>query len=45
MTKVYRTPEVERRYKRIFRETAKRFGRRVAMETLQQIYEAESKLE
>ena len=44
MPKIYKTPEVERQYKRIFKETAKRFGKRVAMETMQQLIEVENNL-
>lgn len=44
MNKVYKTPEVERQYKRIFKETAKKFGRSVALETMRQLQEAEEKL-
>jgi hypothetical protein len=44
MRKIYKTPEVERQYKRIFKETAKRFGKRVALETMHQLTEAEKKL-
>jgi|AntRauTorckE6833_2_1112554.scaffolds.fasta_scaffold08819_3 hypothetical protein len=44
MRKIYKTPEVERQYKRVFKETAKRFGKRVALETMRQLKEAEEKL-
>ena len=44
MRKIYKTPEARRQYKRIFKETAKRFGRRVALETMYQLTEAEEKL-
>ena len=44
MNKVYKTPEVERQYIRIFKETAKKFGRSVALETMRQFQEAEDKL-
>lgn len=44
MNKVYKTPEVERQYIRIFKETAKKFGRSVALETMRQLQEAEEKL-
>lgn len=44
MRKIYKTPEVELQYKRIFKETAKRFGQNVAIETLQQLTEAEEML-
>lgn len=44
MLKIYKTPEAERQYKRIFKETAKRFGKGVALETLKQLTEAEEKL-
>ena len=41
MRKIYKTPEVELQYKRIFKETAKRFGKSVALETMYQLTEAE----
>lgn len=44
MRKIYKTPEVELQYKRIFKETAKRFGRSVAQETLRQIIIVEERL-
>jgi len=44
MRKIYKTPQVEQQYKRIFKETAKRFGRRVARETMTQLRDAEEKL-
>lgn len=44
MVDVYRTPEVEKQYKRIFKDSAKRFGLATARETRQQIIEAEKKL-
>lgn len=44
MRKIYKTPEVEQQYKRIFKETAKRFGKLVALETMSQLTEAEEKL-
>ena len=44
MNKIYKTPEVERQYICIFKETAKKFGRSVALETMRQLQEAEDKL-
>lgn len=44
MRTIYKTPEVELQYKRIFKETAKRFGKSVALETMNQLTEAEKKL-
>lgn len=41
---IYKTPEVELQYKRIFKKTAKRFGRNVALDTMNQLTEAEEKL-
>lgn len=44
MRKIYKTPEVELQYKRIFKEIAKRFSKTVAFETMRQFIEAENKL-
>jgi plasmid stabilization system protein ParE len=44
MRKIYKTPEVERQYKRIFKETIKRFGESVALETMHQLESAERQL-
>ena len=44
MRKIYKTPEVELQYKRIFKESAKRFGKSVAFETMRQLMQAEEKL-
>ena len=44
MRKIYKTHEAERQYKRIFKETAKRFGKRVALQTLMQLKEVEERL-
>ena len=41
MRKIYKTPEVERQYKRIFKETTKNFGKSVALETMRQLKAAE----
>ena len=41
MPEIYRTPQVEQQYKRIFKESAKLFVLRVAKETQRQILEAE----
>lgn len=44
MVKIYKTPQVQAQYKRIFKETARRFGKSVALETLRQLEDAEEKL-
>ena len=44
MAKLYRTPQIKEDYKEIFKESAKRFGERVARQTLLQIQQAESRV-
>ncbi len=44
MHKIYRTDQAKRDYKTIFKESAKRFGVKVANETIAQIEKAERKI-
>ena len=45
MLKIYRTPQAKRDYKEIYKESARRFGEKVASETVAQIESAERRIQ